>query len=419
MKTKHKILYPAQTETRSYGKLQVYVNCQMGARPVDTATVRVFQMGNPNVFILEVDTNISGYTPIIELPAPPLIYSLEPSALLPYAEYAIQVIAPGLKTVEIFGIQVFPTVTAIQPVLMPPMDTTGLPEIIIIEPHTLTGNYPPQVYEDEIKLQFETGLPVVIPEFIVIHNGVPSDYNAINICERYIKYIKNVVSNEIYPTWPIETIYANILATLSFTLNRMYTNWYPNQGYSFNITSSNAFDNKWVYGRNYYQNISLAVDAMFNLYLPRPDIIQPILTQYCKGELVYCENMMEKWISKDLGDMGYDAIQILRHFYGESIHINSSNLIADVETPYPGFELTLGSTGNEVSIIQEQLSIISKVYSEIPGIDITGTYDDATTEAVKAYQKSFGLPVTGTVDFATWYHIAFLYARYTNRAAIC
>lgn len=419
MKTEHKTLYQAQTEVSSYGKLQVYVNCEMGARPVETATVRVYQMGNPNVFILEVDTNTSGYTPIIELSTPPLIYSLEPSEFLPYTEYAIQVIAPGLKTVEIFGIQVFPNVTAFQPVKLPPMDTTGLPEIIIIGPHTLVADYPPQVYEDEIKFPFETGLPVVIPEFIVIHTGIPTDRNAINICDRYINYIKNVVSNEIYPTWPIETIYANILATLSFTLNRLYTNWYPNQGYSFNITSSNAFDNKWIYGRNYYDNISLAVDAMFNLYLSRPDIVQPILTQFCKGELVYCQHMMEKWISKDLGDMGYDALQILRYFYGDTISIGSSNLIADVTTPYPGIVLTLGSTGNDVAVIQEYLNLISKVFQVIPTIDITGTYDEATTEAVRTYQITFGLPETGNVDFTTWYNIAYLYARYTNRAAVC
>jgi hypothetical protein len=212
----------------------------------------------------EIYTDISGNSPIIELPAPPLAYSLEPLDVLPYTTYIIQISAPQKITVEIYGTQIFPEVTAIQPVKLPPAQAINTVKRIIIEPHTLASNYSPQVVDEREKQVVDTGEPVVIPDHIIVHNSVPSDEFAINFCTNYKDYIKNVVSNEIYPTWPVETIYANILAALSFTLNRIYTNWYPKQGYNFNITSRYAFDNKWVYGRNYYNNISVIVDYIFN-----------------------------------------------------------------------------------------------------------------------------------------------------------
>ena len=174
----------------------------------------------------------------------------------------------------------------------------------IISPHTLYAEYPPKIPEPEIKPTGETGEivlgRVVVPEYVIVHDGPPSS-SAQNYYVKFQDYIKNVASSEIYATWPEASIYANVLAILSFTLNRVYTEWYRNQGYNFTITSSTAFDHKWINGRNIFDNISFIVDSVFVNYLSRPNIIQPILTQYCDGNRVQCPGWMTQWGSKSLG----------------------------------------------------------------------------------------------------------------------
>ncbi|WMJ87247.1 peptidoglycan-binding domain-containing protein [Anaerocolumna sp. MB42-C2] len=413
------IIYPFQSENKSYGKLLVKVNNEMSKKPVENATVRIYNMKNQSKILEETQTNISGQTLVIELLAPPVYYSMEPYDVLPYEPYILQISAPDFQTVEIYGTQIFPEVLAIQPVNLSHASNTIDTKKIIIGAHTLSGYYPPSVVTEIEKEIINTDEPVIIPDHLIVHTGIPSDTIVPNLCTGYKDYIKNVVSNEIYPTWPIETIYANIFATLSFTLNRFYTNWYPGQGYDFNITDTNVFDNKWIYGRNYYDNISNIVDSFFYYYLSKPGITQPLLTPYCKGALIKCRNMMEKWISKDLGTDGYQAINILRYFFGESLYLNSTNNNAGVSYLWPGVELSIGFSGDAITIIQDYLNNIATVYPEIPVNKSNGIYSKTTEEAVKVYQRIFSLPITGKVDVGTWYSIMLFFNKYNNTVLRC
>ena len=310
--------------------------------------------------------------------------------------------------------EILSTVTAIQNISMRPLiPDTNQNSIYVIPAHTLYGNYPAKIPEEEIKPLTESGeivlSRVVIPEYIVVHDGSPRDSTAKNYYVRYKDYIKNVASSEIYATWPTNTIRANVLAIMSFTLNRVYTEWYRNQGYDFTITSSTAFDHKWIPERNIYDSISIIVDELFADYLARPNVRQPILTQYCDGRQVQCPNWMTQWGSKTLGDQGYTPIQILRYYYGDDMYINTASAISGIPSSWPGYDLSIGSTGDKVRQMQEQLLVISDAYPAIPKIDADGIFGPATEAAVRKFQLIFGLPVTGIVDYKTWYKISEIY----------
>ena len=417
-------IYPAQMDTQSLGKLQLDVTSEPGFRPVENATIKISYSGDPSSTIEEINTNDLGRTDIIELPAPPLEYSLDSSIYQqPYSEYNISVNAPGFQNVQVSGTEILPDVTAIQPISMEPVpEATPEERLYVIPPHTLYGEYPPKIAEAEIKPMDASGeivlLNVVIPEFVVVHDGPPSDSSAQNYYERYRDYIKNVASSEIYATWPESTITANILAIMSFTLNRVFTEWYRNQGYNFTITSSTAFDHKWMRGRNIYSNISTAVDQVFNNYLSRPNVKQPILTQYCDGRNVTCPGWMTQWGSKTLGDEGNTAIQIIRHFYGSNMFINSANQVAGVPSSWPGANLSIGSKGESVRQMQDQLNAIAKVYVAVPTVAVDGAFGPQTQAAVKAFQQTFGLPANGIVDLPTWYRISEIYVAVTRIAEL-
>ena len=183
------------------------------------------------------------------------------------------------------------------------------------------------------------------------------------------------------------------------------TNWYRNKGYDFTITSSTAFDHKWMYGRNLFESISEVVDELFDNYLSRPGVRQPILTQYCDGQRVQCPGWMTQWGSKYLGDQGYTAIEILRHFYGDNMYINTAEEISGIPASWPGAPLDIGSFGNKVRQIQEQLNTIAGSYPALPNVTADGIYGEATQNAVREFQRVFNLPVTGVVDYPTWYEI--------------
>jgi peptidoglycan hydrolase-like protein with peptidoglycan-binding domain len=412
------IVYPAQMDTQSFGKLQVNVVQQGGIIPVNNATVQITSVTDPTTVIEELTTDAIGNTPEIELPAPPFEYSQEPTDVQPYAEYNIRTVAPGFESVMINGAEILPQVTALQPISMARAEVSPEDQLYVIPPHTLFGEYPPKIAEEEIKPTTGSGeivlLEVVIPEFVVVHDGPPTDTSAKNHYVRYRDYIKNVASSEIYATWPESSILANILAIMSFTLNRVYTEWYRNQGYNFTITSSTAFDHKWMAGRNIYTNIGLAVDSVFNNFLSRPNVRQPILTQYCDGRQVQCPGWMTQWGSKALGDQGYEPIEIIRHFYGNNMYINSTREVAGVPSSWPGSNLTIGSRGVSVRQMQEQLNAIANVYSSIPKIAVDGVFGPQTEDAVRKFQQAFRIPVTGIVDLPTWYKISEAYVGVTR-----
>lgn len=388
------------------GSLRVDVTDQDG-RPIDGATAEISITGEPESTLESIQTDSNGQTESVELPAPPFEYTENPGVTQPYSEYSIIVRAPGFAPVSINGIDIFSSRRSIQDVCL-----TEVSQVVTIGPNTLFGNYPPKIPEASIKPITPTGEivldRVVVPGTVVVHDGVPTDSTASNYYVSFPDYIKNVACSEIYPTWPEATITANVIAIVSFTLNRVYTEWYRNKGYNFTITSSTAFDHKWINERNIFDNVGLIVDEVFADYVSKPDVKQPILTQYCDGKRTTCSGMSQ-WGSKYLGDQNYSALQILRNYYGSDIYINTAEEVSGIPLSWPGYTLDIGDSGTPVRTIQEQLSAIRRTYSNIPSLAIDGIYGEDTAAAVSRFQSIFDLPVTGEVDYSTWYKISQLY----------
>ncbi|MCM1464788.1 MAG: peptidoglycan-binding protein [Bacteroidales bacterium] len=409
---------PEESASVYSGSLRINVVSSLGMIPIENAMVTISYSGDPEAPLMTLTTDSSGQTEIVDLPAPPLELSLQPDpGAQPYSEYNITVTAPDYETVLVSGSEIFADELSIQPIRMEPLTPSGEEKIVTIPVHTLFGDFPPKIPEEEIKPVDESGeivlSRVVIPEYIIVHDGVPSDPTATNYWVRYKDYIKNVASSEIYSTWPESTLYANILVIMSFTLNRVYTEWYRNQGYDFTITSSTAYDQKWVYGRNIYENIDRLVDTIFANYLSRPGVRQPIFTSYCDGRRVTCSGLSQ-WGSKYLGDEGYSAIEIIRYYFGNDMYINTADFISGVPSSYPGYDLTIGSSGEKVQQLQNQINRIARNYPAIPTITPDGIYGPATAESVRIFQGIFGLPQTGVTDYATWYEISDIYVGVTR-----
>ena len=407
-------LRAAQMNHVDTGKLQVQTTSIVGRVPLENAKITLSYTAEPGSTLEELRTDSNGQTEQVSIAAPPLEYSMEPDQPQPYAEYTIHVEAEGYRPVNVDGMDIFSGQLALQEVKMEPLEVSEEElKNIVIPAHTLFGDYPPKIAEDEIKPVDESGeivlSRVVVPEYVVVHDGTPGDSTASDYYVRYKDYIKNVASSEIYATWPVSTITANILAIMSFTLNRVYTEWYRNKGYDFTITSSTAYDHKWMYGRNYFQSISEVVDEIFANFLSRPNVKQPILTQYCDGERVTCPNWLSQWGSKYLGDQNYSPIEIIRYYYGDDMYINEAQEISGIPASWPGEDLKIGSTGSKVRQMQEQLNRIAQVYTSIPQVATDGSYGPATEEAVKQFQSIFGMPATGVVDYPTWYKISEIY----------
>lgn len=397
------------------GNLNVIVTGTDSYSPLSSATIEIANTGEPNRILESITTDQNGQTGYIELSAPPREYSMEPTDNQPYSEYNLKISAPGYQEGLISGVQIFSGENGLQSIVLQPSEQTPdyVYNPIVIGGHTLWEYYPPKIAEPEIKPLSESGeivlSRVVVPETIVVHDGVPGDSTATDYYVPYIDYIKNVACCEIYSTWPESTIEANILAIMSFTLNRVYTEWYRNKGYNFTITSSTAYDHKWIYGKTIYENISQIADRLYNRYLARPNVKQPILTQYCDGKRVSCPNWMTQWGSKALGDDGFSAIDIIHYYYGSDMYVNEAEIVSGIPSSYPGYDLTIGSSGEPVITIQEQLNRIAQNYPAIPTVTVDGIYGSATAESVRAFQSIFNLPVSGIVDFPTWYKISQIY----------
>ncbi len=389
------------------GYLQVELYNQGQASPVIGGKVVVSKNGE---VLYELFTNDSGQTETVALEAPPIEYSINENEPQPYETYDITVTADGYRDVIINGVQIFADRTALQKVIM----TEGQGQVTInVPPPVLWGDYPEKEPEEEVKeIPTETGFVVldriVIPEYIVVKDGVPSGGGQVYYVP-YKDYIKNVASSEIYSTWSDAAIRANVLAIQSFVLNRVFTEWYRNRGYNFTITNSTRYDQSYSQDRTIYENISTIVDEMFTNFLRREGQRQPLFAQYCDGRQVSCPGWMTQWGSEDLAKQGYSAIEILRYFYGDDIFIDTAEKVQGVPLSYPGQELTIGSSGNDVRTIQNQLNTISNTYSAIQKLRVDGIYGQATADAVMEFQKIFNLPQTGVVDLATWYQISQIY----------
>ena len=247
-----------------------------------------------------------------------------------------------------------------------------------------------------------------VPQTITVHMGAPDQW-AENVTVSFQEYVKNVASSEIYPTWEPAAIRANILAIISFALNRVYTEFYPSRGYNFQITSTTAYDQKFIRGRNIFENISQIVDEIFNDYIRRQGFVEPLSAKFCNGTTTTCDGLSQ-WGSQSLAQEGYSSMEILRHYYGDDIELVMDAPIQDIQSSYPGTPLRLGSVGQEVVIVQTMLNRIAQNYPAIPKIrPVIGAFDENTEEAVKEFQRIFNLTPDGIVGKATWYKMVYLY----------
>ena len=396
------------------GYLQVNTFFQGVGSPAQGATVRVFNSDTKSI-VSESQTDAQGQVKNIALITPPIEYSLQYGLPRPFNQYDVQVIYHDYQSVYISNVQLFPERTAIQNVLLLPSYNA-----IDIPYPTLWGTYPPKIPESEVKkLPLPTGQIVlpepVVPSLITVHEGRPEDSSASNYTVGFKDYIKNVASCEIYSTWPREAIKANVFAILSFTLSRVYTEWYRGKGYGFTITNSTAFDQAFSFGRNIFDEISEVVDEIFTTYISRPDLVQPLFTQYCDGKRVKRAGWLSQWGSKELADQGLNALQILKTYYGSDIVLKQAKKVEGIPLSFTNV-LKIGSTGDAVKTIQQQLNTISNNYPLIKKVVVDGVYGASTAEAVRTFQQIFDLPETGEVNFPTWYSISNIFVAISKLA---
>lgn len=364
-------------------------------------------------YVLITDETGSTDTLTVEAPDPDI--SLDENDMsLPYSVVDVYTNVEGYFPVRILGAQVYANKLSTLPIILTPLisgyeNTINGVIVYQIPPNTLIT---PTEREPERPADTQASplvaQEVVIPEFITVHLGTPSS-SAQNVNVSFPDYIKNVASSEIFPTWPDETLRANILAIISLTLNRVFTEWYPSQGYNFDITNSTQFDQSFVPGRNIFDEISRLVDELFNTYIVREGFINPLFASYCDGRTTTC-NGMSQWGSERLGANGFSAIDILKTYYGNDIELVTTNNVSDFTDSYPGFPLSLGSEGPEVEDIRRQLYRISLNYPLIPRINpVLQIYDTDLEEAVRTFQEIFDLTPDGIVGPATWYRISYIY----------
>lgn len=394
------------------GYLKVNVYSGSIANPVKGARVTILKDGR---VITSVETDEDGKTPSITLETVNKKFSEEEQYnTRPYETYDIIVEALGLTKTRLEGVQIFDGITSIQDIYMTSIDENSGTDSSIISPNTLWGDYPPNIDEGNTESEIAPIVlkQVLIPTNIIVHDGVPSNTNAPNYTVPFIDYIKNVASSEIYSTWPTETIKANVLAIISFTLNRIYTEWYKSRGYDFTITSTTNYDQKYTKNGTIFEPISNIVDEIFRDYIRSGIRMEPLLAQY-KNETTL-EGVLSQWGSKDLGDKGYDALRILRYYYGNDINIYEAQTTENY--PY-SFTRTLkiGDCGEDVYLLQNALNYIRGSYPGIPMIkNPTGLFDTETSNVVKKFQEVFSLNKTGEVNYQTWYKISYILTAVTD-----
>lgn len=265
--------------------------------------------------------------------------------------------------------------------------------------------------------EVRTNVIPVIPETITVHLGLPNS-PAENVTVSFADYVKNVASSEIYPTWDESALRANILAIMSYALNRVYTEYYRSRGYDFDITNTTARDQAFVNGRSYFENISRLVDEMVGSYIRRVGSVEPLAAKFCNGTTTTCDGLSQ-WGSEALAQEGLDSVEILKYYYGDDIEIVTNAPMEGVTESYPGTPLRLGSTGPAVTVVQVSLNRISQSYPAIPKINpVDGIYGPQTQAAVEAFQQIFALEPDGIVGRATWYQLVRVYVAVTRLAEL-
>ena len=383
-----------------------------GAAPLPG--VRVTVLDESGVTAAALLTGSEGRAEAPALPAPDRNLSLDPAnTQRPYAVYTLLAEKEGWQPRRLEGVQVFDgqqTVARLE--FLPaesPVQTAAITaaQTVVIPPHPLWagggGSGPaPAAPRAGARVLDE----VVIPQRITVHLGRPAE-SARNVTVSFQEYIANVASSEVYPTWPEQALRANILAQISLALNRIWTEWYPSRGYTFNITGSPAVDQAFTEGRTVYAVMERLTAELFATYVRRAGTAEPYFTEYCDGKLVTCAGMRQ-WGTVDRANEGLSALQILRYYYGSRVELVTSKNIAAIPESYPGSPLRRGDSGRAVRVLQRQLDRIAKDYPAFGKPAVTGTFDTATETSVRAFQRYFSLTADGIVGRATWYKVSYV-----------
>ncbi|MCI2047410.1 MAG: peptidoglycan-binding protein [Faecalibacterium sp.] len=396
------------------GTLLVQTAAARQSSPIAGVSVIVTGDGFTKTLLSDSEGNTAEFS----VPTPACRYSLEESnsTVLPYATVTVVASLEGYRTVTIEGVQVFPDqLTVVNAELVTSAgEAEPIPDPAVLIPvHALyagTGGSGPAPIDD-CSDSSEGGVEVldkvIIPTKITVHLGKPAA-SASNVTVGFQDYIANVASSEVYPTWPEQALRANIHAQISLAVNRIWTEWYPSKGYSYNITSTPSSDQYFVYGRTIFDVMKKLTADIFNTYVRKTGTVNPYYTEYCDGKTVTCPGM-KQWGTVTQANNGKNALQILKYYYGNDIEIVRTSNIQSIPQSYPGTPLQAGSTGTNVFILQRQLNRITKDYPSFGTLTVDGVFGAAMTATVKKFQKQFGLTADGIVGRATWYKISYIY----------
>ena len=399
------------------GILRIQAFAARQSAPVEGVVVTV----SGNGFTHTCTTDAEGNAADITLTTPACALSLDETntTTRPYALCDLTAARPGYRTVRIQGVQVFPgQVTLARPEMIPDTeenrDTPSEP--IVIPTHALFagsgGSGPSPTANCEPRVLSR----VVIPKNITVHLGRPAA-SARNVTVSFRDYIANVASSEVYPTWPEQALRANIHCQISLALNRIYTEWYPSKGYSFNITNSTSYDQYYVHGRTVFQVMVKLTDDIFNTYIRKTGTVNPYYAEYCDGKSVTCPGL-KQWGTVTLANQGRSALSILKYYYGQNIEIVRTNNIQSIPQSYPGSPLQQGDRGSAVFTLQRQLNRIAKDYPFLGKLTVDGIFGARMADTVKRFQKQFNLTADGVVGRQTWYKISYIYVSVKDLAEL-
>ena len=397
------------------------IQCYAARQSAPMAGVSITVTGEG--FAADRVTGTDGTAADLELEAPASSYSLDEAntTVRPYAVCALVAEKPGYQTVRIEGIQIFSGQTTLAPIEMVPANAriAEPAEPVVIPPHPLfageggSGSSP--------ALAGPAAAPrvltaVVIPKTITVHLGAPTS-SARNVTVSFRDYIANVASSEVYPTWPEQALRANIHCQISLALNRIYTEWYPSRGFSFNITGSPGYDQAYVHGRTVFDVMVRLTDDLFNTYLRKAGTTNPYFSEYCDGKTVSCPGL-KQWGTVSLAEEGRSALSILRYYYGKDIEVVRTSNIAAIPESYPGSPVRQGSRGASVFTLQRQLNRITKDYPFFGALTVDGIFGAEMAATVKRFQRQFSLTADGTVGRQTWYKISYIYVSVKDLAEL-
>ena len=401
---------------KNTGTLRIQTFAARQSAPMEGVTVAVQGDG----FTLHCITDATGSAADIPVEAPACTLSLdEDNTIRPYAVVSLTAAKSGYRTVRIEGIQIFAgQITLAQPAMIPVTEEgKDIPDApIVIPPHPLfagSGGSGAQPVENCTPRVLDK---VIIPKNITVHLGKPAA-SARNVTVSFRDYIANVASSEVYPTWPEQALRANIHCQISLALNRIYTEWYPSKGYTFNITNSTSYDQYYVHGRTVFDVMVRITDDIFNTYLRKRGTVNPYYSEYCDGKSVTCPGL-KQWGTVTLANNGRSALQILRYYYGSDIEIVRTSNIQSIPQSYPGSPLRQGDSGTAVFTLQRQLNRITKDYPFLGKLTVDGVFGSRMAATVRAFQKQFNLTADGMVGRQTWYKISYIYVSVKDLAEL-